>query len=164
MQQSRFNLSPEPLAELDTLEKQFSSFESEVVKLKLENQRLRDEVDAKERENQQLYQENQDLRKTRNFSHAAPPEEYTEPEQVVNNIEGIVTDAETGESIRAATIKIENQTTKQIYQTHSNESGRFSLPLPFAWYSVTISADGYLPVTGPVRFGRNKAVTLIMLA
>ena len=131
----------ELIPKISDLESKFAVLERENVTLKIKIQELEKQIAEVEGENQQL-------RKTREF-HTASVEEETEPEQVVNNIEGHVYDSESGVMIRGAMIKIQNQTTKETYETRSNSSGHFTLPIPFGWYTVTISCDGYHPVAAP---------------
>src|SRR5947209_4582415 len=89
------NLAPERLAQFNDFESQFDILQRENVQLKLETDNLKEQIAEKEREKQELQRENQDLRKTREFSHDDLSEQYTEPEQVENDIEGIVSDSET---------------------------------------------------------------------
>jgi DNA-binding MarR family transcriptional regulator len=66
------SLAPELITKLDDIELQFSLLESEVVQLRIQVERLTDEKAAIEREKQQFQQENEDLRKTREFPHTDP--------------------------------------------------------------------------------------------
>ena len=60
-------LSDESLAKLSVLESQFAVIESEKVQLQLKADNLEEKVREVEREKNQFQQENQDLRKTREF-------------------------------------------------------------------------------------------------
>ena len=61
------DLTPERTAQLSNFESQFDILQRENVQLKIESDKLKEQIAVKELENQQLQQENQDLRKTREF-------------------------------------------------------------------------------------------------
>jgi hypothetical protein len=145
---SNLSLTPEFVTKLDDLESQFSVLERESVNLKLEIDKLRNEVKTKEREKQELYQENQDLRKTREISHILPSEKPAEPERTHSYIQGNVYDPEAGVEIHAAIIELVNLETKHRYQTATDKQGNFSLSLPIGIYAVKISHDDYFTFIG----------------
>ena len=146
------NLTPEFVTKLSDLESKFAVLERENVNLKLEVDKLRDEVEAKEGKNQELKQENERLRKTTELAHTDPlEEEFVEPERVQTDIRGNVSDSETGENIHAASIRIKSLDTQIEYQTASDRQGQFRLPVPFGVYTATISCNGYFTVTGSVH-------------
>jgi Carboxypeptidase regulatory-like domain len=62
-------------------------------------------------------------------------------------IEGSITDRETNVALEGATITMLNVNTNVEDKILSNSDGRFEHKLPIGEYDVTISCDGYFPVT-----------------
>ena len=65
-------LTSELIAKLESIEAQLAVLEPENVQLRIETERLKEQITEIERAKQQLKQENQDLRKTREFPHLDP--------------------------------------------------------------------------------------------